>query len=440
MSTISGQTWNVASTALPAEQDRPSVQMTGIQALSQARRQATDIFHAGLAATAGETCVAAFLAAHPSTEPVSVVALGKAASAMASGATRTLGARLHRGLLVTKPGHTAPQLQQDTRFTCLEAAHPLPDRRSLEAGRRLLQFIAATPQGESLLFLISGGTSSLVEVLDEASDLDTLHRLNHWLLGSGLDIATVNRIRRSVSQIKGGQLLEYLGNRPATVLLISDVPGDDPAVIGSGLLAPPLDVAALPGGLPEWIRRLVGGRGPVGDASIPRRPVAHHVVARLQDALAAAARYAAEAGLEVTIVDSALCGDAIIAGERIAQHLQRQSTGVCLWGGETTVCLPEHPGRGGRNQSLALAAALTLQDSTDCVLLAAGTDGTDGPGEVAGAIVDGGTVARGGTRQAARTALRRADAGSFLDASGDLLVTGPTGTNVMDMVIGLKTG
>jgi glycerate 2-kinase len=414
--------------------------MSGIQALSQARRQAVDIFHAGVAATAGDTRVAAFLAGDVATGPVAVVALGKAASAMASGAASALGARLHRGLLITKPGHVSTQLQRETRFTCLEAGHPVPDRRSLEAGRQLLQFIDATPHGESLLFLVSGGTSSLVEVLDDASDLDTLHRLNHWLLGSGLDIAMMNRIRRSVSRIKGGQLLDYLDNRPATVLLISDVPGDDPGVIGSGLLAPPLDVPELPGNLPEWILRLVGDRDPVAEPSSRRRPVAHHVIARLQDALAAAARYAKETGLEVSIVDAALRGDAIIAGERIAQYLQRQSAGVYLWGGETTVCLPETPGRGGRNQSLALAAAITLQDRTDCVLLAAGTDGTDGPGNVAGAIIDGGTVARGGSRQAARAALQQADAGSFLDASGDLLVTGPTGTNVMDMVIGLKAG
>jgi glycerate 2-kinase len=130
--------------------------MTGIQAtdLSRVRRQATDIFRAGLAATAGETRVAAFLADHTSTEPVSVVALGKAASAMAGGATGALGPRLQRGLLVTKPGHTSPILQQDARFTCLEAGHPVPDRRSLEAGRQLLQFIAETPRGESLLFLL----------------------------------------------------------------------------------------------------------------------------------------------------------------------------------------------------------------------------------------------------------------------------------------------
>jgi glycerate 2-kinase len=416
--------------------------MTGIQAtdLSRVRRQATDIFRAGLAATAGETRVAAFLADHTSTEPVSVVALGKAASAMAGGATGALGPRLQRGLLVTKPGHTSPILQQDARFTCLEAGHPVPDRRSLEAGRQLLQFIAETPRGESLLFLLSGGTSSLVEVLDETSDLDGLLRLNHWLLGSGLDIATMNRIRRSVSRIKGGQLLDYLADRPATVLLISDVPGDDPAVIGSGLLAPARDVPELPAGLPDWIQRLTAERHPAADALHGQRQVAHHVIARLQDALEAAAGYARKTGYDVTTVDAALCGDAIAAGERIAQHLQRQSAGVYLWGGETTVCLPERPGRGGRNQSLALAAAIALQDSTDCVLLAAGTDGTDGPGDVAGAIVDGGTVARGGSLQAARAALQGADAGRFLDASGDLLVTGPTGTNVMDMVVGLKTG
>jgi glycerate 2-kinase len=170
------------------------------------------------------------------------------------------------------------------------------------------------------------------------------------------------------------------------------------------------------------------------------RPGHHHIVARLQDALAAACRSAREQGLNATIVDSTLQGDAAEAGSSVADNLRQQEPGVYLWGGETTVCLPPRPGRGGRNQSLALAAAIGVQECGDCVVLAAGTDGTDGPGNAAGAIVDGGTVSRGGGQKAATEALQNADAGSFLEAGGDLLVTGPTGTNVMDMVIGLKTG
>ena len=416
--------------------------MTGMQAAgpAQARRLVEALFRAGLTSTAGDSCVAGYLASREAEGPVSVVALGKAASAMADGAIQALGQRLHRGLLVTKTGHTSRLLQQDARFACLEAGHPLPDRRSLAAGKRLLQFLEDTPPGEALLFLISGGTSSLVEVLNKATGPEDLHRINRWLLGSGLDIGGMNHVRRSVSLIKGGHLLNHLGDHPATVLLISDVPGDDPAVIGSGLLMPPSGEAALPDGLPDWILRLASAAGSEPGTPTRHRPIDHHIVARLQDALAAACRSAREQGLNATIVDSTLQGDAAEAGSSVADHLRQQEPGVYLWGGETTVCLPPRPGRGGRNQSLALAAAIGVQECGDCVVLAAGTDGTDGPGNAAGAIVDGGTVSRGGGQKAAAEALQNADAGSFLEAGGDLLVTGPTGTNVMDMVIGLKTG
>lgn len=416
--------------------------MTGMQAAGpeQARRLVEELFRSGLVSTAGHSCVAGYLASREADGPVSVVALGKAASAMADGAIQALGQNLHRGLLVTKTGHTSRLLQQDAHFTCLEAGHPLPDRRSLAAGERLLQFLEDTPAGEALLFLISGGTSSLVEVLNKATGPEDLHRINRWLLGSGLDIGGMNHVRRSVSLIKGGRLLNHLGDHPATVLLISDVPGDDPAVIGSGLLMPPSGEAALPDGLPDWILRLASAAGPGPGTPTRHRLIDHHIIARLQDALAAACRSAREQGLNATIVDSTLQGDAAQAGSSIADHLRQQEPGVYLWGGETTVCLPPRPGRGGRNQSLALAAAIGVQECGDCVVLAAGTDGTDGPGNAAGAIVDGGTVSRGGGQKASAEALQNADAGSFLEASGDLLVTGPTGTNVMDVVVGLKTG
>lgn len=397
------------------------------------------VFRAALAATAGERCVADQLAAQPLSGPASVIALGKAASAMALGSASALGANLQRALVVTKPGHIPPRLLEDRRFCCLEAGHPLPDNGSLAAGRKLLDFIAATPPGERLLFLISGGTSSLVEVPRRGIGLGDLVRLNRWLLGSGLDIVAINRIRCAVSGIKGGKLLQHLGDRPATVLLISDVPGDDPAIIGSGLLMPSTGARPLPAGLPDWVGQLADSDDSGCRVSARRPALGHHIVARLQDALQAAERLAREQGYRGSIVDAALHGDAIAAGGQIADFLQRQDPGIWLWGGETTVCLPQQPGRGGRNQSLALAAAIGLQDLTDCVLLAAGTDGTDGPGDAAGAIIDGGTLARGGGRPAALEALRHADAGGFLAASGDLLVTGPTGTNVMDLVIGLKT-
>ena len=408
--------------------------------VSRARQLVTAIYQAGIAAVHGEQCVARHLADRPPGGPVSVIALGKAASAMATGAVRALASQLQRGYLVTRDGHTDPDLNSDQRFTCVAAGHPVPDQRSLDAGAGLLRFIAATPAGETLLLLISGGTSSLVEVLKPGVSLDNLSGLNRWLLASGLDIGAMNQVRAAVSEIKAGGLDNALAGHQALVLLISDVPGVDPAVIGSGLLISPARDRHLPAGLPDWLEALLATAATQPSATLePLQPIEHRVIATLDDALQAAARYAEAQGLAVTRIDNQLQGDAVAAGQQIATFLQQQAPGIYLWGGETTVCLPDQPGQGGRNQSLALAAAVELAGRDEIVLLAAGTDGSDGPGRYAGALVDGNTFARGSARLDAAEALRSADAGSFLDASGDLLTTGPTGTNVMDMVVAMKT-
>lgn len=405
--------------------------------LAAARQQLRSIFQAGLDAVHGTSCVAAWLARNPVTRPTSVIAIGKAACAMTGGASRVLGRQLLRGLLITRHGHLTHACRDDSRLTCIEAGHPLPDSRSLEAGAALCDFLDGLPPGAALLFLISGGASSLVEVLPPGVSLELLQRANRWLLGSGLDIAALNHIRQSLSGIKGGRLLERLRNRPALALLISDVPGDDPAVIGSGLLYPPADAAPPDPPLPDWLAPLVaaGRTRPVPGG----QPVPHRIVASLDGALQAAAAHAAGLGLRTMRAEPRLAGDAQTTGEALAGKLLQQPPGICLWGGETTVRLPERPGTGGRNQQLALAAAGVLAGASDCVMLAAGTDGSDGSSQAAGAIVDGGSIAR--MRAAGfdpGCCLQQADAGSCLAASGDLLHTGPTGTNVMDMVIGLR--
>jgi len=372
--------------------------------------------------------------------PVAVLALGKAADSMLLGAMDVLGEQLHSALLISKHGHISGTCRQDGRITCLEASHPVPDERSLEAGRQMLAFVSALPAGQPLLVLISGGASSLVEVLPEGYGAQHLAELNQWLLGRHLDIARINAVRRAVSCIKGGRLARYLGRRPTRLLLISDVPGDDPAVIGSGLLVPSQPGTALPEGLPDWVRSAADKvvTAPAADdplfASISPRIIASNAQAR-----AAVARRAAFHGVALVDHGEPLAGDALDAAEAIARSLINGPPGLQLWGGETTVALPHRPGRGGRAQALALGAAMGLEGRPGLALLAAGTDGTDGPGEDAGALVDGNTCYRG--RQAGLdpdTCLEQADSGRFLDASGDLVRTGPTGTNVMDLVIGLK--
>ncbi|MGB5304904.1 MAG: DUF4147 domain-containing protein [Gammaproteobacteria bacterium] len=409
--------------------------------LASVRRHALDVFLAGIAAVQGARCVSDYLDCHPGKQDVIVVAIGKAASAMVTGALQVLNTRLRRGLLVTKPGHIEPQLLCDRRITCLTAGHPLPNADSLAAGDALLGFIKTTPADADLLFLISGGASSLVEVLPENITLADLQRVNSWLLGSGLDIHACNHIRSRLSQIKGGRLLHALHGRAASVLMISDVAGDDPAVIGSGLLSSKTTDRTIDTDIPDWLARLVSLAAPMrGGQAIPAGNVDHHIIARLNDALLAAAAHGRALGYAVTLMDERIAEDAAQTGRELAAHLQAAPPGLIIWGGESTVRLPAHPGNGGRNQQLALAAACTLQQHAGLVMLAGATDGSDGPTSAAGARVDAATVDRG-TRSGldAEACLLHADAGTFLAASGDLITTGPTGTNVTDMLIGIKT-
>lgn len=402
-----------------------------------ARRQLLAIFYAALAAVDGGRLVEHALRRAPPLGGVHVVAIGKAAASMFGGARRQLGTRLRRGLIITKDGHAPAHCPAD--LECIASGHPLPDARSLHAGQALLAFIDATPPDGELLFLISGGTSALVEVLPAAMTVTDLVQLNRWLLGSGLDIVQVNQVRRALSCIKGGRLLGRLGSHAARCLLLSDVIGDDPANIGSGLLVTPTPAPAtsLQKLLPAALARLAEYESPPPDPTPAPIPV--QVLAGLADALAAAAQAGRAAGLAVTLHQRPLQGDAATTGRRLARALRDALPGLQVWGGETVVSLPPRPGRGGRSQQLALAAAVELAGQAGCYLLAAGTDGTDGPTPDAGALVDGDTLARGSLHeQDAAACLAAADAGHFLEASGDLLQTGPTGTNVMDIVLGLK--
>lgn len=369
-----------------------------------------------------------------------LVAIGKAAESMTLGALDVLGERCAGGLLIAREAPSDPRPLTDRGIQWIVGGHPLPDERSLAAGTGLIRCLGDAPMDSPMLFLISGGASSLAECPAEGIGLDDLRDANRWLLGSGLPIGAMNRVRTALSRIKGGGLLAFLPNRHLRVLAISDVQGDDPGVIGSGLLVPCPDLAeSLPAlDLPSWLLERTA-RGLAGrPAALPPGPEVE-LVARLADALGAAAQAARDLGLGVHLDPVFLEGEAGERGSEVARLLRDGPPGIRIWGGETTLRLPARPGRGGRNQHLALAAALEIAGRADCLLLAAGTDGSDGNSEDAGALVDGGTLERG-TRDGLdpRDCLIRADAGRFLAASGDLIHTGPTGTNVMDLVLGLK--
>jgi len=268
------------------------------------------------------------------------------------------------------------------------------------------------PAAVSPMFLISGGASSLVEVLEPGVSLAQLEQLSVRGLAEGIPIGELNTRRARRSRIKAGRLAARLAGRAARALFISDVPDDDPAVIGSGLLGPAADG-------PDRIER--------------------QVIASVDRAMEGVVMAALQRGLTVQRAPQRFAGEATRLAARFTHELLIGDAQVRVWGGESTVRLPPQPGRGGRNQHLALAAAILLPDYPQLLLLAAGTDGTDGPTEAAGGLVSADTCARLALAGLdAGDCLRRADSGTALAAADALVRTGPTGTNVADLVIGLK--
>jgi hydroxypyruvate reductase len=374
-----------------------------------ARRLLLDLYDAALRAVEGRACVDRALRAMELPQDVSAFAIGKAASSMLAGARDVLGARIQRALLITKDGHADPALRTLPGFSVIESGHPVPDDRSLAAGSSLMDSLA-TP-GNFPLFLISGGSSSLVESLADGVTLADLQELNRRGLGAGWDIARLNTERARLSRLKGGGVARVLGSRPGLALFISDVPADDPDIIGSGLLG-------VAPGHPDRIAR--------------------RVIACVDDAKAAAVEAGRHQGLELEVRPGNFAGDVEQVARDFLAALRDAGDGL-VWGGESTVRLPESPGRGGRNQHLALLMAQALKPDERFTILAAGTDGTDGSTDDAGAIVDSGSMSRAelGGVDVVR-ALRDFNSGLALEAAQDLMHTGPTGTNVGDILIGIK--
>jgi hydroxypyruvate reductase len=264
-----------------------------------------------------------------------------------------------------------------------------------------------------------------------------LAELNRWLLASGLSIGEMNAIRKRLSRIKGGKLIPYLRERPCLQLMISDVPGDEPGVIGSGPLIPESGAVDISNPVPDWLETLLEH----SQATKPGKGenIESHIIASNELAREAVMSVAKELDIATHDHSGHFQGDAESLAAQFCEEMINGPDGLYIWGGESSVVLPDHPGTGGRNQHLALAAARYLSGHENILLLSAGTDGSDGPTEESGALVDGGTAQRGEWEEMElMDSLQRADSGLFLEATGDLISTGPTGTNVMDLVIGWK--
>ncbi len=366
------------------------------------------------------------------------VAIGKAAPAMLRGAlpawTSFSPSSIPRFLLISPPRQISRSLRKNSAIQCIASSHPLPDEKSLQAGHQLLQFLRHLPDDARVLFLISGGSSALVEVLKENITLEECRQINRYLLASGKTIQQINAWRQRYSKIKAGGLLRYINPQHCTQLLVSDVLGDDVSVIGSGLLVESdRDVDS-----DEYLRKFFPAQG-VAQAPTQQNSTAGKVktviIGTLQQALKACAQAAEGEGLPCVIHEECLQGDALEAAKNIARYLKQAPPGIHLWGGETTVSLPERPGIGGRNQSFVLQIAMCLAD-TAIHVLAAGSDGIDGNSNCAGAAVSAYTIRKARSMgMDVEQALEKANAGMVLMATDDLIQTGPTNTNVMDIVI-----
>jgi hydroxypyruvate reductase len=388
---------------------------------------------------------------------VRVFGAGKAAASMARGLEAVLGERFCDGLVVVKHGHG----EALRKVRVVEGGHPLPDASSEAAAQALLAAIGTSNADDCCFVLLSGGASAVLAAPAAGVTLADKRQVTQTLVASRATIQQINTVRRHLSSIKGGQLARRLAPARVLTLAISDVAGDDLAAIGSGpTVADPTTYAdalavLVEHGLLERIAPRArehlerGLRGEISDTPKPDellwRRNGYRIIAGLDAALDAAAAFARSTGCEVRRHERALVGDTHARAAEVAALLQslareRRTGGPPLMfiaGGETTLEV-RGAGLGGRNQEFAVVAARELAGCDGVSLLAAGTDGTDGPTHAAGGFADGGTLARARQRGIdPATALRDNDSMRCLDAAGDLFVTGPTGTNVTDLVLAL---
>jgi hydroxypyruvate reductase len=383
-----------------------------------------------------------------------VVGAGKASAAMAAALEEKLPDAITDGVVITKAGHALPL----EKIRVVEAGHPVPDQHGLDGTQCLLNLLEQTEAGDLVIVLLSGGGSALLIDLPDACTLSELQQFFTILLQCGADIREMNTIRKHLSCIKGGQLVKAA--RPASVytLVLSDVIGDALDVIASGPTVPDpttypdawqiIEKYRLSAVLPAAIRSHLqaGLRSERPETPKPGDPIFEQAFTQIIGsnaiALQAAATKAEALGFTTQILTSQLNGEAREVAGQLIQYAQQAAKDdtlpkpcCLLWGGETTVTV-RGDGKGGRNQELALAAALALEHIPNIVLLSAGTDGTDGPTDSAGAVVDRNTVSQ--ARQLglhARHFLDHHNAYPFFQAVGGHIHTGPTLTNVMDILV-----
>ena len=431
-----------------ARKDALAIFQAGVKAVDPAHAIKKHLMLEGNRLTAGETIydLAAF-------DRISVIGAGKASAAMARAMEEILDKRLNSGLVITKYNHALPL----DKVQVIEAGHPVPDLAGFRGAQKIIQFLEQRNEKDLVFFLISGGGSALLPYPHEGLTLEDKRDVTKILLAVGANIQEINTLRKHLSQVKGGRLAKIA--HPATLisLILSDVIGDDLDSIASGPTVPDrstfrdcVDIVEkyqITDRLPSVVMDIFnkGIRGEIEDTPEAGDPAFERtqnlIIGSNIKAVEEAAKKATELGYNTLILSTFIEGEtrdvagvhAAIAKEILSSGNPIERPACVISGGETTVTI-RGGGKGGRNQEFSLAAAIDIDGLENVVLLSAGTDGTDGPTDAAGAISDGATVVR--ARKLGMDPnhyLRENDSYHFFKALGDLILTGPTFTNVMDL-------
>jgi glycerate 2-kinase len=404
-----------------------------------------NLYTSAVAAVSAEKCLPVFLPTPPATGRTLVIGAGKGAAAMAKVVEDHWQGELS-GLVVTRYGHGA----DCRKIEVVEAAHPVPDEAGKQAAARILDMVQGLSKDDLVLCLISGGGSALLALPADGISLEQKQAINKALLKSGAAISEMNCVRKHLSAIKGGRLALACAPARVVTLLISDVPGDEPGIIASGPTLPDATTCAealailrkydiaIPA---EILQHLESGKGETPKPDDVRfQGHSHHVIATAQEALEAAAATARAAGITPYILSDGIEGEArdvalvhAALARQVAKHGQPfQKPCVLISGGETTVTV-RGKGRGGRNAEFLLSLAVALDGHKDIHAIACDTDGIDGSEDNAGALYAPDSIARAAAKQLrARSLLENNDGYGFFSALDDLVVSGPTRTNVND--------
>lgn len=418
------------------------------------------IFEAAVRAVNPYSCVVSHLDGIRETcersgfEKLYIAAFGKAAYAMCRAAEEKLGGGITEGVAITKYGHGGSL----RKIKIFEASHPIPDKSGVEASREVVDLLESADEKTLVLCLVSGGGSALLASPCEGITLEDKRKTTDLLLKSGAEINELNAVRKHISSVKGGRLAEIASPAPVISLILSDVIGDSLDVIASGPTAP--DSSTFKDALqiieryklkdhtpPSVVNLLTAGSiGMIGETPKPDSEiftrVKNSIIGNNKIALKAAEQKAEDLGFAAEIKSAEVAGEARDVAKEMAVFALNKKNKISpgkplcyISGGETTVSV-KGSGMGGRNMELALAFAQAIKGVEGITLLSAGTDGTDGPTDAAGAIVDGMTVPQSEVAGLnAGTYLENNDSYNFFKRAGGLLMTGPTGTNVMDVQI-----